>query len=206
MNTELAKALAPFVPLAQTVIWILLIVCVGLLFRSQGRSLLNALQRRIEGGASFKAGPIQIGEDLRALEYIAPGDGKSTAAPGPTTAELDATWELARTDIYRRNRGVFLTHVLHPSKDPGQEFDIFIYLLKHKSDDLSDIRHAEFFFGHMWGNRVFKEKKKAGRIGVSTSAYGPFLCTCQVTFKDGYQAKIDRYIDFEMGRFLQQPG
>jgi len=206
MSIELVKALAPFVPLAQTAIWVLLIVIGAFRFRSEGRSLLTALQRRIERGASFRAGPIEIGQDLKGLEYVAPGDTKTIQVVPSTTVESEVAWASERNEIYRGNRGVFLTHLLQPSKDPGQEFDIFIYLLKHKSDDLSDIQHAEFFFGHMWGNRVFKERRRAGRIGVSTSAYGPFLCTCRVTFTDGHQAKIDRYIDFEMGRLVQQAG
>jgi len=37
-------------------------------------------------------------------------------------------------------------------------------------------------------------------IGVRTSAYGPFLCTCRVTFIDGHVAFHSRYIDFEMGK------
>ncbi len=203
MSIELIKALAPFVPLMQTLVWILLIVCGALLSRSHGGPLILALQKRIERGASFKAGPIEIGQDLKGLEYVTPGEGSPSTA-GLGTVEV--SWAAERDEIYRKNRGVFLTHVLSPSKDPGQEFDIFIYLIKHKSVDLSDIKHAEFFFGHMWGNRVFKEKQKAGRIGVSTSAYGSFLCTCRVTFNDGYETKINRYIDFEMGRLVQQAG
>ena len=71
-------------------------------------------------------------------------------------------------------------HVLVPSKKPGQKYDVYIYLIKHKTTDMSDIDYAEFFFGHMWGNKVFKESGGNGRIGVSTSAYGPFLCICRV--------------------------
>ncbi|MEW5975070.1 MAG: pYEATS domain-containing protein [Acidobacteriota bacterium] len=203
MNIELIKSLAPFVPLVQTVIWVLLIICGVFLFRSDGASLIVALRKRIERGASFKAGPIEIGEDLKGLEYVAPGTASNHDEAAPSVQD---SWAAEREEIYRKNRGVFLTHVLSPSKDPGQEFDIFIYLIKHKSEDLGDIKHADFFFGHMWGNRVFKEKQKAGRIGVSTSAYGPFLCTCRVTFSDGYETKINRYVDFEMGRLVQQAG
>jgi hypothetical protein len=36
-------------------------------------------------------------------------------------------------------------------------------------------------------------------MGVRLSAYGPFLCTCLVTFEDGEQVSLYRYIDFEMG-------
>jgi hypothetical protein len=36
-------------------------------------------------------------------------------------------------------------------------------------------------------------------FGVRTSAYGAFLCTCRVTFRDRTHVMLWRYIDFEMG-------
>ena len=35
---------------------------------------------------------------------------------------------------------------------------------------------------------------------MSTSAYSPFLCTCDIRLKDGKVLKTHRYIDFEMKR------
>ena len=39
-------------------------------------------------------------------------------------------------------------------------------------------------------------------IEVRVSAYGSFLCTCLVTFEDGEQVSLYRYIDFEMGKVI----
>lgn len=86
------------------------------------------------------------------------------------------------------------------------KFEVFIYLVKHKTSGLSDIDHADFFFGHMWGNKVYSEKIKNGLIGVSTSAYGPFLCTCRVHMKNGDVVRVNRYIDFEMGKAIEGAG
>jgi len=80
-----------------------------------------------------------------------------------------------------------------------------VYLIRHKSNNFEDVSYAEFFFGHYWGNEVFREEPRDGLIGVSTSAYGPFLCTCRVAFKDGHSADLNRYIDFEMGRVFEVP-
>jgi hypothetical protein len=54
----------------------------------------------------------------------------------------------------------------------------------------------------MWGNRVFKEFNRNNMVGLQTSAYGPFLCLCRVHLKDGTTIQMNRYIDFEMERFL----
>ncbi len=107
-----------------------------------------------------------------------------------------------RNGVYKRNAGLFLTHILVPSEKPDQKYDIYIYLIRHKTVDFSDVQKAEFFFGHMWGNEVFCKKPKDGRLGISTSAYGPFLCTCRVHLKGGEIIHLHRYIDFEMERIM----
>ena len=208
---ELLNVLGPFVPLFQTGLWFVLAGGAFLWLRPQLRSVVDALTRRIEAGSAFKAGPLEVGEELRRLEYVAP-------APPPPVAQIEAApqlkalpavagvvnWEPERAEMYRASRGVFLAHLISPSAEPGQQFDIFVFLVRHKSENFADIDHAEFFFGPYWGNEVFKEKPSGARpIGVSTSAYGPFLCTARVHFQDGSIALLSRYIDFEMERVIE---
>ncbi len=205
---EILQALSPFVPLLQTGLWVALGFGAFLWLRPQLRQLVDALTQRIEAGSSFKAGPLEVGE-LRKLDYVAPAEVEPPAQlaatppkalpPGP---QLAVDWATERDELYRACRGVFLAHLISPSEEPGQRFDIFIFLVRHKSDDFSDVDSAEFFFGHYWGNRVFREANEGGPIGVSTAAYGPFLCTCRVHFRDGHTALMSRYIDFEMERVL----
>jgi len=107
-------------------------------------------------------------------------------------------WNAVRYGVYETNRDVFLTHVIEPSRTRGQKFDVYIYLLKHHSNDLSDVRLAEFFLGEYWESRVFPAVRQPnGFIGIATAAYGTFLCICKVTFNDGYEVMLQRYIDFE---------
>ena len=107
-----------------------------------------------------------------------------------------------REALYESFRKVFIVHVLAPSEREGQDYDIFIYLKRHHDRSLSDVAKAEFFFGEHWGNRIFEGQHEADVIGVRVSAYGSFLCTCLVTFDDGKQASLYRYIDFEMGKVI----
>ncbi len=118
-------------------------------------------------------------------------------------------WTDVRVGVYRDSRNVFLAHTIRPSKKPNQLYDIAIYLIPHRSNDpkyrrndLSDIVEAEFFLGEYFNNKVFNIKNRGGVIGVTTSAYGPFLCTCKVLFTDGEQLMLNRYIDFEMGQHI----
>ncbi len=110
-------------------------------------------------------------------------------------------WSNARTKIYENNKRIFLVHVIRPSTKKGQIYDVYIYLYRHKSDDFSDVKYAEFFLGPYWNNKIFEAVEETkGFIGISTSAYGSFLCTCKVTFQNNSQIEIHRYIDFESER------
>jgi hypothetical protein len=115
-------------------------------------------------------------------------------------AETEDEWNARRKAIYTEGRNLFLTHVIMPSSRPGQTFDVFIYLIRHQSEDLSDVKLAEFFLGSYWENKVFSVDKQDEYFGIATSAYGTFLCVCKVTFFDGATIYLDRYIDFEAQR------
>ena len=54
-----------WVPLIQTLAWVLLIIGVLWKFYSQVVAILNAIRDRISKGSSVKAGPFELGEDLR---------------------------------------------------------------------------------------------------------------------------------------------
>lgn len=53
-------ALAPFVPLLQTLLWVGLIVALTLWFNKSIRSLLDALRKRVEAGSTVKAGWFEL--------------------------------------------------------------------------------------------------------------------------------------------------
>lgn len=142
-----------------------------------------------------------LGRELvfKLLPHVSPDGGQPELRSIPE-------WSKARNAIYRDARNVFLAHTLRPSKTKGQLFDIAIYLIPHRSndpayrrEDLADVVKAEFFLGAFWGNRIISATESGGYIGISTSAYGPFLCVCRVYFRDGETALLSRYIDFEMG-------
>jgi len=184
-----------WVPFFQTMAWIALIIYSANKFSSQLQDLLNAIKMRISSGSSFKAGPIELGQDLKALDRVMP------SMASEKTHKDD--WSKERDGIYNDNNGFFLAHVISPSEKGGQTYDVFIYLIKHKSKEFSDIEFAEFFLGAYWGNEVYREKERNGLIGISTSAYGPFLCTCRIMMKNGKEIRLNRYIDFEMGKVFE---
>jgi hypothetical protein len=115
---------------------------------------------------------------------------------GGASAWSPAEWNEHRYGKYKASRDLFLVHSLAPSSDPKQLVDIFIYLQRHKSSDLSDVKGAEFFLGPYWEDQIFRIPNEGKALGISVSAYGEFLCVCKVIFKDGNTALLERYINF----------
>jgi hypothetical protein len=86
-------------------------------------------------------------------------------------------------------------------------YDVTVFLMRHvrgaqpnQTERFEDVEKAEFFFGESWGNQVFTARNEGSFVGVSTSAWGTFLATCRVTFRDAKNAPVilHRYVDFEM--------
>lgn len=188
-----------WVPLFESVVWIGLILYLIYRFTPQLQSLFDAIQVRVTDGSSFKAGPVELGSaDFESLEKVAPTD--------PVDADQEDDWTMERNGIYRDNYGFFLAHIVEPPAASGENYDIFIYLVRHKSEVFDDVEYAEFFLGSHWGNKVYKEESINALMGITTSAPGPFLCTCRIMMKDGTEVRTNRYIDFEMVRVLESNG
>lgn len=153
-----------------------------------------------------------IGLEIGNLRYVEPSpietDELKSGEPHEKTSheEYDIHTRkgrsIHRNEIYRKNRNLYLAHVISPSTKSAQVYDIQIYLKRHMDDAIEDVASASFFFGKSWGNRIFEGTKERNLIGVSTAAYGSFLCTCLVKFVDGEEVTLDRYIDFEMGKVI----
>jgi Domain of unknown function (DUF4062)/prokaryotic YEATS domain len=138
-----------------------------------------------------------IGRHLLRQSLVRVSDPATGASATADSGALSTTaWNEHRYTRYKSSRDIFLVHALAPSKEPGQLFDIFVYLQRHKNKDFADVKSAEFFLGPYWENRVFEVVNKGSPMGIAVSAYGEFLCVCRVTFTDGSHVFLDRYINF----------
>jgi pYEATS domain-containing protein involved in immunity len=140
-----------------------------------------------------KSKPIADSDPLAAAKFI-------EALPA-------TSWQSERVKEYERTRGYMLAHIYRRSKEPGQKFDISMFVVQHRKgtttpprDQLDELESAEFFFGESWGNKVFKVRAGGGFFGVRTHAWGTFLAICRITFKNPNDPPIIlyRYIDFFM--------
>jgi len=134
----------------------------------------------------------------------APESAVDPGAMPPYDGAGRPVWTHERERIYGQNRDLFLVHSIKPSRRQNQRYDVFVYLAGVHGVQPSDVvDQAEFFLGRFWGNQVFSVRNPGvgGTIGLRTSAYGPALCICRVTFKDAARPPIvlHRLLDFEMG-------
>jgi hypothetical protein len=166
---------------------------------------MRALRDRIKARAG-NLGPVPE-------ERSQPPESHQLPRDKDPSSEFDLATPAGRAherDVFHEDfRGVFIVHSLVPSTREGYKYDIFIYLKRRFDDRLTrnkepklNVTEAQFFFGSKWGNQIFKGQLAGEVIGVHTTAYRPFLCTCRVTFEDGYQTSLYRRIDFEMGYAL----
>ncbi len=155
----------------------------------------------ITGGyfKNFKS-PI-ISAELQGLPEATQSPAKDVVVPTPSNWTSDRVKEYARVD------GYMLAHVYRPAEVRGQTYDIFIFLVRHRKDtvgqpkkNFDDIEKVEFFFGDSWSNQVFTIQNSGGVLGVRTHAWGTFLATCRVTFRQTQREPIvlHRYVDFHM--------
>ncbi len=217
MAIGMVKVLDQFAGISDNIIVVTLLILPFALYGVASRRL-----RAFTGPAGLAFTLADLQEDFAALEDVGGqelvGEGIPEEGWIPERPEMHASEaveaafpigitgerEQERVGIYELNRSIFLCHLLQPSKVAGQKFDIFIFLKRHHSTDFSDVEKAEFYLGRYWGSKLFEEREKNGQIGIVTSAYGPFLCTCRITMKDGYTLDTFRYIDFEMGRLYEK--
>lgn len=197
-----------WIPLLEKLVWPVLIGIVLVCGRRHWDSILRTLKRRIARDdlrfriASFTA---EFTSRTRGIVYIHPDLGPETVGPPAVrTGELTEV----RDTMGRNQRGVHLVHVVAPSEQPGQAYDVFTYLHGWKRErfrnpsNLWDVTKAEFFLGPQFDpDSITVENKHDGKpIGFVTSANAPVLCLCRVTFDDGHEVVLSRYLDFESGK------
>lgn len=198
--------MAAWIPLFQTLVWLVFVIAIVWYFRSNCSAILQAITKRIESGAIVKAGPtgFELGAITKELEKLPDAPQRVVKAIKP---DEPTDWRLKRAEKYKSVGGYMLVHVYRPSALLSQKYDIFLFIVRHQKGtegpprrQFEEITKAEFYFGESWGNQVFTAENTGGVIGVRTHAWGTFLACCRLTFNDEKREPIIlyRYVDFHM--------
>ncbi len=165
----------------------------------------------------FKGGGIEFEQfktepQMRLLPYAAPpvnpdsSEARSSVEKETSVSSSSTSWTAERNSKYEHSDCLFLAHVYEPSTRPNQKYDITVFLIRHirgpapnQREGFSEVEKLELYFGPSWDNAIFTALNNGGLIGIRTSAWGSFLATGRVVFKDGRPPLIlHRYVDFEM--------
>jgi len=192
MDPETVKSFLVILP---SLLWFALIVVLLFLMRGTIRQLASAITWRVKSGAQVKVASFELGENYVSADPSISKKSKFIEV----RVDTDRQRHRERGNYYLPNRDLFLVHKLAPSDKPNQLYDILIYLTPHKDATLVCVQNVEYYFGPHWGDRIFTSADRASSFSISTSAYGPFVCTAKLYFTDGTSEIIWRYIDFEMG-------
>jgi hypothetical protein len=167
-------------------------------------------------GAGIEIEQFKTEPEMRLLPYASPQilpasleaqrPDEKPASVFSSPAPASTPWTAERESEYKRTGRLFLVHVYDPSTRPGQKYDITIFLMRHKlglspnqKEDFSEVEKLEVYLGASWNDMIFTAPNSGGLIGIRTSAFGSFLATGRVVFKDGRPPLIlQRFIDFEM--------
>jgi hypothetical protein len=168
----------------------------------------------------IKAGGIELEQIAKGLTETSPDDPAAidevpdippdrshvrAEAEKPMAEQTPDELNAERSEIYRRNHGYFLSHVLGRTPRLGQQYRTAIFLVGHRTPVNRDtVEKATFFLGAKWGSRPVEASwSDRGDLGIVTEAYGPFLVVCEVTLKKtGERFRIDHYVDVSHGVLL----
>jgi hypothetical protein len=193
MNDRVVASLISILP---AILVIIIVVILLTIFRKEIRQAASGIAWRVKSGAHVKVASFELGST-----YINPQKGEPLQSK---LIEMKSDKKHIRYNerakYYLPNRDIFLVHTINPSSDPNELYDIRMYLVPHKSATLTSVQRVEYYFGKYWKDRIFVATNRSNGFLVSTSAYGPFVCTAEVHFSDGEVVMLSRYIDFEMGQ------
>ena len=179
---------------------IIFIVVGFFVYRSEVRTFLKALARKIQSVKSVELGTFRM--DLGSVRVPDPESG----APQPDQIKVcninKNSLNEDRTKVYKQKSGTLIAAKLTHSEQQDQKYDVLMFIVQHRPNNAPTtktcITHVDYYFGKMWNN-VYRTSNWGQRFAIAVSAYGPFLCFARVYFSDGNQVDTWRYIDFDTG-------
>jgi hypothetical protein len=194
-STNISEHLSsfPWDKLFPDVLWIVFWLVIIFVTKDFIKSAITTLLNRLKHGAGVKIGSFE----LEGLKVSAGQEFQNNHFQ--TTSDSNSLREKERANFYAEQRGAMLVHKIYKSQKDGQIYDILIYIIPKKNDNLIQVTSVEYYFGKFWGSQIFTSADRSNGFAIATSAYGPFLCTAKINFNDGKSATSYRFIDFEMG-------
>lgn len=202
MSEEKPSSRAEFFKMFPSLLWVVFAMCAFLYLHEPIYDFTLSVAARIKAGAQAEIGPLK----LEAIKISPEGENAPTSSITISVDKSLPSLKDKRADIYKKNQNYFVAHRLYPSKEAGQTYDIWIYLVPHKKN-LEDVKSASYYFGDSaWKNKLFTSDDRGKSFGIVVSAYGPMLAYVIIELKNGDKIETWSYIDFENGSLGSRGG
>jgi len=177
-----------WVPLLKELVWPVFWVAVLVCAWGPMRRLLKALEERIASGAEFEAGAkgIRVGAAPKLAEVPslpamprAVAEAKTAGAPKPSDLYLVHT--------ARRDRSL--------DKGELRYFRLRIYLDADDSARLDQVSDVTYYLHETFAEPVRVVRDRQSAFEIRTVVWGEFNVAALVSFKNGSDTKLERYIN-----------
>lgn len=163
----------------------------------------NLHRIKMFSGAGFKAETWELVAAQKESD-VAPSKQNYTDLRAEGDNIADETPRGRHSRLRSERKEVYLVHEIRPSSHKRYPYDALIYVRGAAERGIEHVKSAEFFLGKGFDDQVFKGKPLSEKqLGISVAVRGEFFCTCLVSFDDGEEILLDRYIDFGTIRWME---
>ena len=150
--------------------------------------LLKAVEERIVAGAEFEAGAtgIKVGAAPKLAE-VPSSQAKPQAVPEKKSSSAPSPGALYLVHTARRDR----------SLDQGElrYYRVRIYLDADDPSLLDDVSEVTYYLHETFKEPVRIVRDRQTSFEIRTIVWGEFNVAATVSFKDGHEVKLDRYLN-----------
>jgi hypothetical protein len=185
-------------------LWALLAIGATLYFSEELKTILWSVVLRLKSGSAVKFGSLEFAA-LTSIPAVAPKGVVVPANWGSLEKDKGFLKDL-RERYPAYSRDAMLVHKVFPSSQPGQEYDVLLYLVERKEGALLGVSKVEYYFGPSWQDLIYPSHDRFRGFPIKVSAYDRFICIARLYFIGTEQTAIVlRYVDFEMGAYPTKP-
>lgn len=166
------------VPLFQSLVWPLAIAALLYWNREPLKRVVHALVKRIEEGAPFKAGAVEIGS--------APSLPAVPRAEDPRQV-ADLPHDVYMVHTARRDRAL--------DKDDQEYYRLRVFLDADTPDRLDEVAGVVYRLHPTFRDPVRRVTERRSDFEIRTAGWGEFNMTAEILFKSGAKLVVERYIN-----------
>ena len=185
--------------LIQAIIWPGLIITLIIIYRDKFAGLLKVVQRRIERGAAFKLGPLDIGKIPPA---ILSGKRDQATAEGPGGAKAPGNvMDIMLNRKYPEgiDEEIYLVHTATIARSPGPvartRFSVRIWVEAYSERQVDEIVRVTYRLHDTFPNPVISTQEREHEFELWLNVWGEFTIMAYVERRDKPPLWLSRYLE-----------